>query len=118
MFKIVILLKRKPGMSREDFIRHYETVHSVLAVKLVPGVIDYRRNFLDPSKGVFGVSHEHPGFDCITEMVWPDKAAYERAFAEFSKQEVIDAITQDEAKLFDRSTIRSYFVDEYVSKLK
>jgi hypothetical protein len=105
-------------MSREDFIRHYETVHSVLAIKLVPGVIDYRRNFLDTSQSIFGVLHEHPGFDCITEMVWPDKAAYERAFAEFSKQEVIDAITQDEEKLFDRSTIRSYFVDEYVSKLK
>jgi len=118
MLKIVILLKRRPGMSREDFIRHYEAVHSVLAVKLVPGMIDYRRNFIDPAKTVFGVSNEHPGFDCITEMVFPDQATYERAFAEFSKQEVIDAITQDEEKLFDRSTIRSYFVDEFVSKLK
>ena len=117
MIKIVILLKRKPGMSRADFIRHYETVHAVLAVKLVPGMIDYRRNFLDPDKTVFGVSNAHPGFDCITEMLFPDMATYERAFAEFSKQDVIDAIIQDEEKLFDRTTIRSYMVDEHVSKL-
>ena len=118
MLKIVVLLTRKPGMLREDFIRHYETVHSVLAVKLVPGMIDYRRNYIDPSRTVFGVSNEWPGFDAITEMVFPDMATYERAFAEFSKQEVVDAITQDEEKLFDRTCIRSYFVDEHVSKLK
>jgi len=118
MIKMVILLSRKPGMSREDFIRHYETVHAVLAVKLVPGMTDYRRNFLDVSKPAFGVTNEHPGFDCITEMVFPDRAAYERAFAEFSKPEVIEAIIQDEGKLFDRTRIRTYMVDEFVSKLK
>ena len=117
MVKFIVLLKRKPGLSRADFIRHYETVHAVLAVKLVPGMIDYRRNFIDFDKVSFGMKCEHPGFDCITEMIFPDMATYERAFAEFSKQEVVDAITQDEEKLFDRTTIRSYIVDEHVSKL-
>ena len=117
MVKFIVLLKRKPGMSRADFIRHYETVHAVLAVKLVPGMIDYRRNFIDFDKVSFGMKNDHPGFDCVTEMIFPDMATYERAFAEFSKQEVVDAITQDEEKLFDRTTIRSYIVEEHVSKL-
>jgi len=36
MVKTIALIKRKPGLSREEFIRHYEEVHAPLALKHVP----------------------------------------------------------------------------------
>lgn len=36
MIKIVMFVKRKEGISREEFIRHYEKVHAPLSLKLLP----------------------------------------------------------------------------------
>ena len=116
-FKVVTLLRRKPGMSREDFIRHYESRHAVLATRVIPGLIDYRRMYLDPGRSAFGVPADAPGFDVITTLVFADAQAYERAFAAFSEPEVIQQISADEADLFDRSSIRAYVVEEHQSEL-
>lgn len=118
MIKIVSLLKRKSGMSRADFIAHYESTHAPLAVRLVPGLIDYRRSFIDPSRPAFGLNSEWPGFDVITELVFADEASYAAALAEFAKPEVAAAIVADEENLFDRSCMRAYVVEEHRSKLK
>ena len=32
MLKLILLFRRKPGMSRADFIDYYETVHAPLSV--------------------------------------------------------------------------------------
>jgi len=34
MFKVIALLSKKPGLSRDDFIEYYETKHVPLARKL------------------------------------------------------------------------------------
>ena len=37
MIKVVTLLTRKPGMSREAFIEHYETHHRKIGEKYLSG---------------------------------------------------------------------------------
>ncbi len=46
MYKIFWLLKRKPGISHEQFRHHYETSHAVLGQKYFGHLIlSYKRNY-------------------------------------------------------------------------
>ena len=50
MFKTVGLLKRRPGMSVEDFRSYYESNHRVIGEKYLTGnAVRYVRRFLDPA---------------------------------------------------------------------
>lgn len=114
---IVTLLKRKPGMSREAFIEYYENRHAVLATKLVPGLIDYRRMYIDPERMAFGMPPASPGFDVITVLVFADAEAYQRAAAALALAEISQQIAEDEEQLFDRSCIRAWIVEQHRSPL-
>jgi hypothetical protein len=114
---VVTLLKRKAGMSREAFIQYYESRHAVLATQLVPGLIDYRRMYLDPGQMAFGMPAHSPGFDVITILVFANGAAYRRAFEALSNAEVSQQIADDEEHLFDRTCIRAWIVDQHRSDL-
>ena len=61
MIKAISLLKRKPGISLEEFSKHYEEVHVPLAMRHFP-FKRYARNYV-ASPGA-----EELGFDCITEV--------------------------------------------------
>ena len=43
MIKMVFMLKRRPGMSRADFIQYYESHHARLGEKYVPNAVRYVR---------------------------------------------------------------------------
>jgi len=76
MIKAISLLKRKPGISLEEFSKHYEEVHVPLAMRHFP-FKRYARNYV-ASPGA-----EELGFDCITE-VWFETMADCEAAAAFS----------------------------------
>ena len=71
MLKVIALLKRKPGLSMEDFMHYYETRHAPLMTRLQqPEMIGYRRNFVQVDGGIFS-DGERPWFDVITELYFP-----------------------------------------------
>jgi hypothetical protein len=113
--KVVTMLKRKPGMSREEFVRRYETHHAVLATKLVPGLLDYRRMYISAERPAFGTQPPALDFDVITTLVFADAASYEKAFETLKRPEIAQQIAEDEEHLFDRTNITAYLVDEYAS---
>jgi uncharacterized protein (TIGR02118 family) len=115
--KIVTLLKRKPGMSREEFIRYYEARHAVLATQMVPGLLDYRRMYIGAERPAFGAAGPTLEFDVITTLVFADTEAYEKAFETLKQPEIAQRIAEDEEQLFDRTSITAYLVEEYVSDL-
>ena len=43
MFKVMVMIKRKPGMSMADFINYYETRHAPLGASKLPGEVCARR---------------------------------------------------------------------------
>ena len=65
MVKGIILLKRKPGLSPEEFRQQYEEVHAPLALSLFPTIRKYVRNYITTS--VLPADAAEPDFDCITE---------------------------------------------------
>jgi uncharacterized protein (TIGR02118 family) len=63
MIKQIFLIKRKPGMSFEEFKKHYLEVHAPLFKKLFPQVRKYVVN-LALQRG------KETRYDAITEVHW------------------------------------------------
>ena len=109
MPKAVFLIKRKPGLSPEEFRNHYENVHIPLAMKYIGHLLlDYRRNYpqalvVDPAGAALQgeATRAYCDYDCITEM-WVEK---EQDLAEmaaiFGSPEVAPILAEDEARFLD-----------------
>lgn len=112
MFKCMALLKRKPDISREAFIEYYETRHAPLIRHLLPGIVDYRRNYVE-MEGAFVFPGAAPiDFDVITEIWLADKAAYDRFTAAAAETEIARKIAEDEENFLDRPATRMLVVEE------
>ena len=113
MIKSMTLIKRKPGLSREEFVKHYEEVHALLALKHFPTFKRYVRNYIIALPGT-----EELDFDCITE-IWFENIegamAVTEALGDY-KTEIGRIFLDDEEKFMDRGSGVSFFVDERVSK--
>ena len=73
MLKILSLLKRKEGMSREEFYNWAKDEHPQLA-KALTNIRGYRMN-------VARLDEPEAAFDAISEMWFDDAAAFDAAFA-------------------------------------
>jgi hypothetical protein len=114
LLKLVALLKRRPGMTLEEFRDYYETTHSKFAEPLKGGLaVRYVRRYFTPIKHpLLDVEAEEPEFDAMMEMWFKDQAQFEAAMKVFSDPVLSKAIKDDESNLFDVSKIRHCFVDE------
>jgi EthD domain len=111
---LITLLKRRAGMSKADFAAYYETHHRLIGEKVLGGYATrYVRRFLHPSDGI---DFEHDA-DVITEIDFPDSATMDACFAAMADPAVRDEIAADEERLFDRSRIRTFGVEEQASEL-
>jgi len=115
MIKTITMLKRKPGMSLEDFIAYYESHHRLIGEKVLKShAVRYSRRYLQPRIDRTGAVSE-PDHDVLTEVWFPDQAAADttaRSIAAHAAE-----IAADEEKLFDRSKQRSFGVVEYESDM-
>jgi uncharacterized protein (TIGR02118 family) len=104
--KILLMMKRRPGMSVEEFRDYYETKHVPLALKYTSGLKRYVRRYLDP--------HPHPEtgpagelpFDVITELWFDDEEVFRTVLAYVTTSALPDEVIEDEKKLFDRTTFK------------
>jgi uncharacterized protein (TIGR02118 family) len=109
MIKAISFLTRKPGISHEEFIRHYEEVHVPLAMKHFP-FKRYARNYIVGGPEASGLD-----FDCITE-VWFETMEDCETAAAFSASGDYRVISDDEEKFMDRDKIIAFLVDERVTE--
>jgi hypothetical protein len=115
MFKLVCFLKRRPDLSREDFMRYYESTHRQLGERYCPKAKRYVRRYLQPLPDVVTGAFGDFDYDVITEMWFEDEAAYRAAMADLARPEAAAAIGTDEGNLFDRSMNRLFVVEEHES---
>ena len=115
MVKLVFMLKRKPGMSREDFLRYYEQHHAHLGEKYVPNAVRYVRRFLDPMAGPSGGGDQE--YDVLTELWFANQGEMDKAMKLLSDPKVHAEIEEDEKVLFDRPALRMYVITERDSKM-
>jgi hypothetical protein len=118
MFKIIGLLKKKAGMSSDEFRHYYETTHRQLGEKYLRNfAIKYMRRYLTPFPNPLTGQTPETEHDVVLEIWYPDRATFEAAHAQFADEDILAEISADEEKLFDRSAMLFYFVDECESPL-
>jgi hypothetical protein len=113
--KLVFMLKRRTGMSREEFLHYYESHHARLGEKYVPNAIRYVRRFLDPMAGPS--SSGDADYDVLTELWFANQAECDKAMKLLSDPKVRAEIQADEERLFDRAAMRMYVITERDSKM-
>lgn len=105
MFKLIILLKRKNGMSVEEFRNYYETKHIALTRKITPNMKRYTRNYITPYSTDLGANGDSP-FDCVTEVYFDSREDFDDQMKFLSDNPDRAAeLVEDEHNLFDRSKI-------------
>ncbi|MBT4364112.1 MAG: EthD domain-containing protein [Desulfobacterales bacterium] len=109
MVKTIALIKKKAGISREEFIMYYEEVHAPLALKHLPMIKKYTRNHIFKNPAIEG-----PDFDCITEL-WLDSNADVKKLLNFVQSDAGKVIRDDEEKFLDRENTKFIMVDEKIS---
>jgi len=112
--KIVILIKKKSGMSREDFINHYETSHAIIGKRLLGHLwTKYVRNY---PKALVEYQPEdndvEDSYDAVTEIWLHDEAALAEMTRIINEPENNKLILEDEEKFQDRLKTRLLLVDE------
>lgn len=112
VYKVLLFLKRRPGMSVEAFRDYYENTHAKLGEKYARGLLRYVRRYLDPVGG------EELPFDVITELWLNDRATAEAIAQRTAENQPPPEVLEDEKLLFDRSKLRVATVVEHVSVLE
>ena len=111
MIKNIALLKRKAGLTREQFIAHYENVHvPLIRDQQGPSLIKYTRSYLIPGQQVAGPAVE--GVDVVTECYYADEAGRDEAMRRLMEPEATRVRSADEASFLDTAWIQVFFVDE------
>jgi len=110
MIKMIALLKKKEGLTREQFIDHYENSHAPLIRKYFSDyMVEYRRSYLD---------HDHPlsfcgnyvdkrfsgeRYDVVTTNIFRDAADLDAFYQAAAQPGVGEEIAADEAKFLDNA---------------
>ena len=107
MIKVIVVVKRKKGISREEFYKYWKDVHGPLVAKHIPYLKKYVQNhFVD----IPGVEYEGDG---IIETWYDDIESFQKSM-EFNKTEEARALGlgEDWAKIADMSEEPNMWVVE------
>jgi uncharacterized protein (TIGR02118 family) len=102
MLKVVVLLRRREGMSREEFERHWRERHLPLVAK-IPGLRRLVLNRVLP-----GPDGSPPDFDAVVEDWFDDRQALSTASASSEWQTVV----ADAPNLLDMARFQILVVEE------
>lgn len=117
MIKLAVLLKRKAGMSFEQFDRYWDGTHGDLVADLPEFTRHVSRysqsHIVDPNYGGEGMVWKRADFDGIAEVWFESTAHMTRAFNE---PRFVDLVGQDDAKFIDPQAV-AVMVTQEIEKI-
>lgn len=121
MFSTILTIRKKRGLSREEFIDYYENKHTALVGKLLPStLLQYRRNYVideDPLSRRLaagrGDDAEMPDIAVITEARFATREDAEALVEAFLSDDVLPQILADEANFIEPGGVRWRVVEVY-----
>ena len=116
-YKILLFMKRRPGMTFDAFRDYYENHHAPLCAKYASGISRYVRRFLTPHPNPETGAQDELQFDVITELWFEDEAVFRGTVKYLATSIMPDEVVEDEKRLFDRSRTRMATVVECESGL-
>ena len=113
MLKLIVLVKRKPGTTRENFIEYYEAHHAPLGKRIVGHLFErYVRNYpRDLMNYTPEVNSVEDGYDSITEIWLKDETALAEMERILKTPEINAMVLADEERFQDRLKTRMLIVD-------
>jgi hypothetical protein len=120
MFKLIITVKRRAGLSLDEFETYYKTKHLPLLGSILPNAGPrakaIRLNIVkrdDPFLKSIGDDRadSNPPFDCVTEAEFDCREHAEHALGAFFEPANLARIKQDERAFCDLRSIRFYVVE-------
>lgn len=127
MFKLIMTMKRRAGMSFEQFVDYYHKHHLPNVFAILPptenGATMHRRNFIQRDHAFNDVigdgrTDSNPPFDAITEVEFDTREDAEAAMRLFFDPRYIDRIKEDELKFIDPLSNKFYVVEVHETKLR
>jgi hypothetical protein len=120
MIKQVVFLKKRDGMTLEQFMDYYENQHSQLSRKIgapppLPHAQRYVRRYVKPEPNPLTGEVIHPGYDCIMEIWWNTREDFEAAMKGLGNPQHLEARKADELKLFATNSNPVCIVEEHDS---
>lgn len=112
--KMICMIRRRPGMSRDDFIDYYETAHSRLAARHLPMIAGYHRSYMLPNGASAPRQIPALDIDVMTEMWFRSQADFDAMQVALTDPALGAMFAADEEKLFDRKNIQMFLVDERI----
>ena len=80
MIKVLSLLTRKPGLSHEEFVRHWREIHGPLAHG-IPGLRRYVQSHITGTRTRADIPEADVEIDGIAELWYDDEAALQASAA-------------------------------------
>jgi uncharacterized protein (TIGR02118 family) len=112
MIKVMVLLSRKAGLTREQFKQYYEERHAPLIASLLTSVVEYKRNYPSLEGAHFPPPQQDADFDSATEIWFDDRAGYDAFVRAVSDPQTLRKIREDEASFLDHTKTRRFVVEE------
>ena len=118
MFKVIVMLRKREGLSRAEFMDYYNNRHVPFVHSLLPtGAAIHRRNFVIPAEpapmemgaNADAVVRDDP--DVISEVYYEDLAAAQSAAKAMSDPAIRAQIEEDELKFLMSGSLKSYVVE-------
>lgn len=106
MVKQLFLIKRKEGMSLEDFRKYYVERHAPMVKEAFPQISKYVINFVNQGK-------KATAYDAVTEISWPDIETLKKLSDSAIYREKIGP---DEANFIAKEKTIIFLADELVAK--
>ncbi len=108
-FKMMALTRRRSGLLREEFQRHYRDVHALLAREHHPALWSYTQNFVSAK-----LTPDAPDLDCLAEMHFRSVEDLHNGF--YATGQSAGIIAKDVAKFMDQRSVRLASVDEVIHR--
>ena len=106
MFKVMMLLNKKPELTREQFIDYYDKRHVPLVHSLLPkGAAVHRRNFVAAGQAPIG------DCDAVVEVFYEDLETAQAATRAMADPVVRQRVEADEDQFIQRGSIRRFIVE-------
>ena len=110
MYKVIALLRRKPGVTLEEFADYWKHTHAPLVRTTLPGLRKYVLNFVEA-----GREGGPPAYDGMVELHFDNRESADRALS--SPAWLGDTRRASTDDFLDLDTILSIRVEEYIVPL-
>ena len=107
MIKSFTILKKKTGLTQQDFCRYWKEEHGPLAARVVPGLRKYVQCH---PVGLHGIEF---AMDGIVEIWWDNLKSLQNYFI-WRQSEEARVLIEDEEKFIDTSQMIRFFAEEQV----